>query len=387
MAICGLSLFVLGLLLLLVHRPRALKIPFVERPHDSYPSSYTLEFRLDGTFKILQLADIHLGEATHTDWGPQQDAKTFRLLDRVVPMERPDLIVLSGDQLTANDLDSNASAYYRILGERLSYYGVPWAMIFGNHDDMPREYKGADGTTVYTNVTKTSRQDLLAVEREFPLSLSRSVPDLFGTSNYFLEIHNPSHWTTTPTSQDTTTAVQLFFLDSGGGTLEEQLEENQIEWFQKNHRRDIPGVFVFQHIPSNDFVYMARACQGLHENELNTIGHDPGIVRVLQKAGNVHVLAVGHLHGSDYCCNTNNYDDWNSTKNIQGTDSNLHLCFGRHSGYGGYGTWDRGARVYELKLTRDESFSVAAENHDGLPSFDWNSWVRMESGEVVDKHK
>ena len=36
------------------------------------------------TFKILQLTDMHFGEATFTDWGPEQDRKTFQVLDTVI---------------------------------------------------------------------------------------------------------------------------------------------------------------------------------------------------------------------------------------------------------------------------------------------------------------
>lgn len=31
------------------------------------------------------------------------------------------------------------------------------------------------------------------------------------------------------------------------------------------------------------------------------------------------------------------------------TGNGLHLCFGRHSGYGGYGDWTRGSRQILLK--------------------------------------
>jgi hypothetical protein len=42
------------------------------------------------------IADIHLGEAQDTDWGPQQDWKTWNLLDKILlKWKHPDLIVLS----------------------------------------------------------------------------------------------------------------------------------------------------------------------------------------------------------------------------------------------------------------------------------------------------
>lgn len=59
---------------------------------------------------------------------------------------------------------------------------------------------------------------------------------------------------------------------------------------------------------------------------------------------------VGHNHGLDWCC----------------PYEKLWLCFARHTGYGGYGNWDRGARIVEIT---QQPFSI-------------KSWIRMEDGSV-----
>lgn len=46
----------------------------------------------------------------------------------------------------------------------------------------------------------------------------------------------------------------------------------------------------------------------------------------------------------------------------------VDLCFGRHSGYGGYGSWTRGSRQILLR-----EGSVEKEVH---------TWVRLEDGTV-----
>jgi hypothetical protein len=53
------------------------------------------------TFTILQIADIHLGEASNTDWGHEQDRETYAALNTFLSIIEtpPDLIVLSGDQI------------------------------------------------------------------------------------------------------------------------------------------------------------------------------------------------------------------------------------------------------------------------------------------------
>lgn len=47
-----------------------------------------------------------------------------------------------------------------------------------------------------------------------------------------------------------------------------------------------------------------------------------------------------------------------------------HVCFCKHTGYGGYGNWNRGSRI--LKLTSDDGVEV-------------ETWVRMENGEIVQR--
>jgi DNA repair exonuclease SbcCD nuclease subunit len=299
-------------------------------------------------FKILQITDIHLGEAEDTLWGPEQDRKTWIVLDKVLTMESPDLIVLGGDQLTANNCKTNATAYYRILGEFLSGYGIPWAMIFGNHDDMDFEVPGTDQRIPH----KYSRRQLLAVDQSFSLSLSRGGPlEVTGTSNYVLDIHIENQ-----------TAAQIFFFDSGGGYLPQAIDDSQIKWFHEKASLSQLPAGAFQHIPTAAHHFSESSCQGFQGEGIAAIHYDAGIMKALADSGRFSFLAVGHNHGNDYCCP---YED-----------SELHVCFGRHSGYGGYGKWEHGARVYELSIPTDQ----ASRN-----TMQWKSWVRLESGEIVDE--
>lgn len=63
------------------------------------------------------------------------------------------------------------------------------------------------------------------------------------------------------------------------------------------------------------------------------------------------------------------------------TGPGLALCFGRHSGYGGYGSWTRGSRqvVLDERVLRGSGGSVKKREVE--------TWVRLEdrtvSGRVV----
>jgi predicted MPP superfamily phosphohydrolase len=336
----------------------------------SSSSSNRLEFRKSQegretdpfyAFHILQIADIHLGENSWTDWGPEQDRKTWIALDRLILLEQPDLIVLSGDQLTANNVDVNATAYYLQLGHRLNTFGIPWALIFGNHDDAPFETGDVNGTRY---PAKTSRRKLLKAHRDFDLSLTMSGPEsVTGVTNYWLDIFLPVT-DDDDGEQRAKVAARVLLLDSGGGALTQQIDTSQLDWYLETRPFDPNApVVAFQHIPSSvkDFAFEStQQCKGLQDDGIAGLDNDAGIVEALSDAANVHFLAVGHNHGNDYCC--------------RHSTSSLHLCFGRHSGYGGYGRWDRGARVYQLKLNQTSGWAG------------WKSWVRMESGEVVDEY-
>jgi DNA repair exonuclease SbcCD nuclease subunit len=50
--------------------------------------------------------------------------------------------------VTSNVLDVNATAYYDRIAELLEAFQIPYALIFGNHDDVDREVGLATGTTI-----------------------------------------------------------------------------------------------------------------------------------------------------------------------------------------------------------------------------------------------
>ncbi len=67
---------------------------------------------------------------------------------------------------------------------------------------------------------------------------------------------------------------------------------------------------------------------------------------------------VGHNHGNDFC---GSYE------------GNILLCFGRHTGYGGYGRWERGSRIIQLRLSSSDSLILPG---DKSTPFIWKRHVR-----------
>uniref|UniRef100_A0ACD5XFW9 Uncharacterized protein n=1 Tax=Avena sativa TaxID=4498 RepID=A0ACD5XFW9_AVESA len=333
-----------------------------------------LRFAQDGRFKLALFADLHYGESAWTDWGPAQDDGSGRVMAAVLDAEKPDLVVYLGDLVTANNLPiPNATLYWDRVLSPTRRRGIPWATIFGNHDDMsfewpPEWFSPAGIPPVHCPPSSTPasrcsfrgtpRMELITAEinrDSAGLSHSSVGPkELWpGVSNYVLQVLSREK------VQDP--ALIMYFLDSGGGSYPEVISGAQVRWFQSqsqflNPDGRIPEL-IFWHIPSTAYAKVApkpkskirRPCVGsLNLEDVAPQEAEWGMMDALAKRPSVKAIFVGHNHGLDWCCP---YDK-------------LWLCYARHTGYGGYGDWPRGARIVEMS---ENPFSV-------------KSWIRMENG-------
>jgi DNA repair exonuclease SbcCD nuclease subunit len=95
-----------------------------------------LRVREGSPFKIAIFADLHFGEDTWTDWGPGQDVNSVNVMSAVLDAETPDFVVYLGDVVTANNIAiQNASLFWDKAISPTRDRGIPWATLFGNHDD------------------------------------------------------------------------------------------------------------------------------------------------------------------------------------------------------------------------------------------------------------
>lgn len=364
-----------ALLILFLRRSEAAAKEVSSAPKLHVPLTFRTELLKDETgavagrthqvFKILQLADIHYGEGPGTNWGERQDAKSIELIQSLLQSEAPDLVVLSGDQLTADFIKEGATSIQQELVQTMvdSQPNVRWCLVMGNHDDHPHETYLHNGDLVLTDAT-TTRRDLLY----FDASLEGSVTVAGEKSMYRLPIF---YETDGDDERDTgSPAAEIFIFDTGGGMIREEIDQEQVDWFVEqidttSTSHPIPAI-AFQHIVSNEGAWtFGEDCSGVDEesNKVKTVKNDPGLFDAMIAYEDLHFVGVGHNHGKSYCCD---YQD-------------LHLCYGRHSGYGGYEKVDRGGRIYELKM------EVVEENQ--IVAWDWESWVRLEDGSVVDRYR
>ncbi|CAO2829061.1 unnamed protein product [Amaranthus hypochondriacus] len=332
--------------------------------------------KVGSSFKIAIFADLHFGENSWTNWGPKQDVNSLKVMSSILDIENPDFVVYLGDVITANNLAiANASLYWNQATSPTKDRGIPWAGVFGNHDDAhfvwPEEWFEkdgipsrhclpssnsfmGDGTCSFSGTTRVElmknqiENDTLSFSQQGPKNLWPSV------SNYVLQISS---------SQDSEMPVAfIYFLDSGGGSYPEVISSAQAEWLKNiskeiNPHHRIPEIF-FWHIPNKAYKKVApwlylipKPCVGsINKDSISAQEAELGIMKVLEDRPSAQVVIVGHDHGNDWCC----------------PYKKMWLCYARHTGYGGYGNWPRGARILEIV---DRPFAL-------------KSWIRMEDGFV-----
>lgn len=84
----------------------------------------------------------------------------------------------------------------------------------------------------------------------------------------------------------------------------------------------------------------------------------------------LHSIYSGHDHGDSWC------GRWPESTlpgyGVGGGSSQGRpfLCFCKHSGYGGYGVWNRGVR--QIRMSFDQSSAMSVD-----------TWVRMQAGTIV----
>lgn len=337
-------------------------------------------------FTIALFTDLHFGE---TEVG---DARSKEIMDGILEREPGvDLVVFGGDQVSGWSVWEGLHEKHTEALSVVAGHGIPFATIFGNHDDQPWDhlnhlYKAAPallaaaclalafalywpgyrkwaysaGLTVAGMAwvcwevypSTQARESLLNHEKTRHDALSRTQqgdPELYGQSNYFLPV----------TCQRE--RILLFFLDSGGGRIPEGLTSGQSDWVAKVSRQhaSAPSI-LFTHIPTREFGWsssLLTRCWGAREEPVSAAsGPDASLFRAGVKA-----VFVGHDHGNSWCCVPKRAE----------LVKQPALCYGRHTGQGGYGDLERGARLIRLSFAGGCASVI--------------TWLRLEGGEKVEE--
>ena len=300
-----------------------------------------LQFNKDQHFKIVQFTDLHWQN------GEGEDQKTAELIKMVISAESPDLVVLTGDILSAGScLDAVQSM--KQVANIFETCGQRWASTFGNHDD--------EGNA--------SRTELVETQMKFPTCLTQVGPStITGVGNYVLPIE-PFY--DVNGVRNTTSAALLYFIDSGsyaptniGGY--DWVRHDQIGWYRtqaksyRTHEDKQTPALAFFHIPLPEYdqVLDFHTCYGAKYEPVCSPRINTGLFAAFHQMGDVMATFVGHDHVNDY----------------EGELHGIRLCYGRSTGYNTYGRngFLRGARV--IQLVEDQR--------------EFQTWLRLSDGSQV----
>lgn len=287
-------------------------------------------------FKIMQIADIQENATVNPD--------TIKLISLALDREKPDLVVLTGDQIQGYSLSYLTDAEKKVENV-ISYFlapiierNIPFCFTYGNHDDDCK------------------------VDKKIQTEFYKSHPGCIYTEGAS-EDDTATYMFTIKDSEGKNDVLGVYLFDSG--TVSNGIKQSQLDWF--NDKREslkekngdyLPGI-VFQHIPVPEFYdiidkvgFFSKGRVEAYKNRRNTfyrldeetkamggfMGESPGTpienvgqFDVLKEKGDIFAFYCGHDHNNSFY------------KNYKGID--LGYCQG--ASFHTYGPSDkRGVRVF-----------------------------------------
>jgi hypothetical protein len=212
---------------------------------------------------------------------------------------------------------------------------IPYATIFGNHDD--------EGSL--------PRAGQMSLVETLPYSLSESGPeDIDGVGNYYVEV--------LARGSSKHSALTIYLLDTHAYSPNEHaykgydwLKKSQIDWFKntskglkKGHDEytHIHMNLAFIHIPLPEYNNKDLPMKGQWREGVTAPGFNSGFRDALVEEG-VVMVSCGHDHANDYC----------ALSQTESGNPALWMCYAGGSGfggYGGYGGYIRRVRLFDIDM-------------------------------------
>ena len=335
----------------------------VRQGHPQAPPRPAPHVRKDGRFKILQVSDLHLSTGLGACRDPvlpadappgcEADPRTLEFVAEALDAERPDLAVLSGDLVNGETAPDAQTALFKAV-EPFVKRNIPYALIFGNHDD--------EGSL--------SRAALMQLAEELPLGLSEAgQATVDGVGNYVVEVlaaRGASHHS----------ALTLYLLDTHGYSPDEArfkgydwLKPSQLAWFRETARglrtsvahRDYSHIHLdmaFVHIPLPEYRAAPAPGTGEMREPPTAPGFNAGFKDALVENG-VLAVSAGHDHANDGCVVSGHAapdrvpDELGEDAKARAKAGKVWMCYAGGSGYGGYGgygQYKRRVRVWDFDM-------------------------------------
>jgi Calcineurin-like phosphoesterase len=299
----------------------------------SFGQKGILQFNPDGEFKIVQFTDTHLQNSV--------SETVFKLIKEIVELEKPDLVVITGDVTFQDSVSDLPQGLAKIFADK----GIHWVAVFGNHDDE----------------AGPSRKKLSELYQSLPYNLNSSTTGIKGQTNFILPV----------AGKKSKHQALLYFFDSNAyNPLKDKadgaygwIDFSQIRWYRDqsvSYTKENKGIPVpslaFFHIPLPEYKMLweedSVSCIGTKQEGVSCPMVNSGMYSSMLECGDIMGIFVGHDHVNDYI----------------GILDGIALAYGRFSGAKNtYGHLAPGARVIVLK--------------EGKREFD--TWIREKGGNIL----
>ncbi|XP_030952465.1 probable inactive purple acid phosphatase 28 isoform X1 [Quercus lobata] len=330
-----------------------------------------LRFRYDGTFKILQVADMHYGngimsrcrDVLDEEFPYCSDLNTTHFLNTLILSENPDFIAFTGDNIFGPSTADAAESLLEAFGPAMES-GLPWAAILGNHDQESTMNR-AELMSFISLMDYSVSQTNPSAEGPSRSLKGSMMTDIDGFGNYNLRVYGA------PGSHLANSSIfNLFFLDSGDRAVVQGvrtygwIKESQLRWVHGISQRfqgqmsdtdqsadalppTIPALGFF-HIPIPEIRQLYyKKIVGQFQEAVACSSVNSGVLETLVSIGDVKAVFMGHDHTNDFC------------GNLDG----IWFCYGGGIGYHGYGKagWPRRARVIFAELGKGDKAWMGVE--------------------------
>ncbi|KDO21027.1 hypothetical protein SPRG_13955 [Saprolegnia parasitica CBS 223.65] len=289
------------------------------------------------TYRILQVPDLHY---TNWDYFPCMNKPDD--MKQMVDDTKPDFVAFTGDQIESLWVQKSLAAIDTATAV-VNARGLPWAMVFGNHDEslIPHLF--------------SNRKVMMAYIESLPHSYSKYGPfDIGGAGNYEVSIQDAS----------AAAAMRLYFVDTNRDGSVTPAQIKHVKDLGASHKRDNVPALSFFHIPLPEYKdfkptneTQAPSAKTWHPTTATTVSMTRlwrvwFFYRLQQWSkhysldGDVKATFCGHNHMNDFCFKR----------------GSIHLCYGGGVGYGAAynkGNHPRTGRVIEWnRNATDESIET-----------------------------
>jgi len=309
-----------------------------------------LRARPDGSFKILSISDLH--------YTPVPDPYGLALTEKLISIEKPDLVIATGDNISGDSCSTEADVKAAIshVAAVMEKMQVPWAITLGNHDQEHFER------------THISREQVFRYYEIYRYNMNGGwVRSIHGAGNKHMLIWDAA-------AEKPVFAVWL--IDSGPKSPDPQIRydwihSDQVNWYCETSKhlehfygQKIPGLMYF-HIPLLEFQQMILTRKVIGER------HEPespsqingGMFSAVFERGDVQGIFCGHDHVNNYL----------------GRFHGVTLGYNGVVGFHGYPHTPpddptngraRGARVFTISATAPGQFKTWMRFRDGSTNWE-----------------